>query len=135
MKARREHRVPLSAPVLALLKALPRERDGFIFPGARKKGTPMSNMTMPRVLLRMGFDQITIHGFRSCFRDWCAERTNYANHIIEMALAHTIGDKVEAAYRRGDLFDKRRRLIDDWARYCVAPTAAAAVVPIRGARS
>ena len=75
-------------------------------------------MAMTMMLRRMGRGDITVHGFRSTFRDWAAERTNHPNHVVEMALAHTIGDKVEAAYRRGDLFDKRRKLMADWARYC-----------------
>ena len=74
---------------------------------------------------------ITVHGFRSTFRDWAAERTNYPNHVVEMALAHVIGDKVEAAYRRGDLFAKRSRLMADWARYCTVPQRNATVTPLR----
>jgi integrase len=76
---------------------------------------------------------LTVHGFRSTFRDWAAERTSFQNEVIEMALAHAVGDKVEAAYRRGDLFDKRRRLMDAWADYCQSTPAAAAVVPLRRA--
>ena len=88
---------------------------------------------MPSVLRRMGRDDATVHGFRSTFRDWAADRTNYQNNVAEMALAHVIGDKVEAAYRRGDLFQKRVRLMRDWAAYCTSePTKAGAeVVPIR----
>jgi integrase len=80
----------------------------------------------------MGRGDITVHGFRSSFRDWAAERTNFPNHIVEMALAHTIGDKVEAAYRRGDLFAKRAQLMSAWAKFCVSPVPASAkVVPMR----
>jgi integrase len=131
MKAKKKHRVPLSARTLEILKALPREGD-FVFPGARK-GVPISSMAMAEVLKRMGRLDITVHGFRSTFRDWAAERTNYPNHVVEMALAHAVGDKVEAAYRRGDLFAKRARLMSDWAKYCLAKpvdTAASNVVPI-----
>jgi integrase len=117
MKARREHRVPLSPAASALLEKLPREGD-FVFPGGRK-GTPISNMAMTTVLRRMERAGITVHGFRSTFRDWAAETTGYPNHVVEMALAHVIANKVEAAYRRGDLFEKRRRLMADWARYCL----------------
>jgi integrase len=130
MKAGKEHRVPLSAPALALLNALPRESD-FIFPGPHK-GTALGDRAMGRLLKRMGGTAITIHGFRSTFRDWAAERTSYPNHVIEQALAHAIGNAVEAAYRRGDLFDKRRQLMEAWARYCASPAHAPAVVPIRG---
>ena len=100
-----------------ILKALLRESD-FVFPGGRK-GVPISNMTMASVLKRMGRLDITVHGFRSTFRDWAAERTNYPNHVVEQALADVIGNKVEAAYRRGDLFAKRARLMADWAKYCM----------------
>jgi hypothetical protein len=78
----------------------------------------LSNMAMASVLHRMDRKEITVHGFRSTFRDWAAERTNYPNHVVEMALAQVIGDKVEAAYRRGDLFTKRVRLMTEWAKYC-----------------
>jgi integrase len=123
MKAKKEHRVPLTGRSLEILKALPREGD-FVFPGSRK-GVAISNMAMAEVLKRMGRIDITVHGFRSTFRDWAAERTSYANHIVEMALAHVIGNKVEAAYRRGDLFVKRARLMADWARFCVTESAGA----------
>lgn len=121
MKMKREHRVPLSAEALAILEALPREGD-FVFPGGRK-ATAISNMAMATVLRRMERTDITVHGFRSAFRDWAAERSAYPNHVVEMALAHAIGDKVEAAYRRGDLFDHRQRLMADWDRYCHTPVA------------
>lgn len=117
MKAARPHDVPLSERALAILKLLPLEKESnFVFIGARA-GHPLSNMAMLEALrgLRPG---LTVHGFRSTFRDWAAERTNYPNHVVEMALAHAIGDKVEAAYRRGDLIEKRRCLMNDWARYC-----------------
>ena len=83
-----------------------------------RAGKPISNMAMTMTLRRMGRGDITVHGFRSTFRDWAAEKTDHPNHVVEMALAHTIGDKVEAAYRRGDLLAKRRDLMADWAAYC-----------------
>jgi integrase len=130
MKTKREHRVPLSDHAMAILQALPREAD-FVFPGGRK-GVPISNMAMAQLLKRMGRLDITVHGFRSTFRDWCAERTGYPNHVVEKALAHVVADKVEAAYRRGDLFNKRRQLMQAWAAYCATPQReAATVTPIR----
>jgi integrase len=132
MKAKKEHRVPLTTRAIEILKALPRESD-FVFPGGRK-GVSISNMAMAQLLKRMARVDITVHGFRSTFRDWAAERTNYPNHIVEMALAHVIGDKVEAAYRRGDLFDKRRKLMEAWEAYCTAPQLDAKVTPIHARR-
>ena len=93
-----------------------------------------SNMAMLQLLRRMGRADITAHGFRSTFRDWAAEQTNYPREVAEMALAHTVGDKVEAAYRRGDLFEKRGRMMEDWAKYCYTPSAKAGeVIPINKA--
>ena len=89
----------------------------YVFPGAIG-GKPLSTASMAAVLKRMGRSDLTVHGFRSSFRDWTAERTSYPREVCEQALAHTIGDKVEAAYRRGDLFEKRRRLMSEWARFC-----------------
>jgi integrase len=134
IKGGREHRVPLSAPAVALLRALPREAGNrFVFVGA-KPGTRLSDMAMGTVLQRMKI-RFTTHGFRSTFRDWAAERTSFANHVVEMALAHAIGNKVEAAYRRGDLFDKRRKLMEAWGTYCMSsPEASGEVVPLRGAQ-
>jgi integrase len=137
IKTGREHRVPLSAPALVILKALPEARasdkdDAFVFPGGRK-GKPLSTNALLAVLDRMGRDTITAHGFRSTFRDWCAEQTNYPREVAEAALAHAVGDKVEAAYRRSDLFEKRTQLMKDWATYCgtvARPEKAARVVPI-----
>jgi integrase len=108
MKAGREHRVPLSAAAVAILEQMQEVREGdFVFPGG-KRGKPLSNMAMLAVLKRIDRGDLTNHGFRSSFRDWAAERTNFPREVAEMALAHTVGDKVEAAYRRGDLFQKRR---------------------------
>jgi integrase len=131
MKGGREHRVPLSDRALEILRALPREAD-FVFAGERR-GTAVAGTAMANLLGRMGRRDVTVHGFRSAFRDWAAETTGYPNHVIEMALAHAIGDKVEASYRRGDLLAKRARLMADWAKYCITRPADAAgsVVPIR----
>lgn len=130
MKAKREHRVPLSVRVIEVLRSLPVVAGELVFPGMRE-GSPLSDMTLTAVLKRMGRADLTAHGFRSSFRDWAAERTNYPREVAEMALAHTIGDKVEAAYRRGDLFEKRRRMMEDWSRFCDIVQATGAVVPIR----
>jgi integrase len=134
MKMEREHRVPLSDTAVELLKALPRLEDtNLIFPSS-KVNTPMSDMTLTAVLRRMKRNDITVHGFRSTFRDWAAESTNYPSDMAEMALAHSIGDKVEAAYRRGDMLKKRFRMMNDWAKYCGTVRAAdGKVIPIRGA--
>jgi integrase len=123
MKAGREHRVPLSRRALKVVKAMHKVRDGdFVFPG-QKPAKPLSAMALEMVLRRMKIDGVTVHGFRSAFRDWSAERTNFTNEVCEAALAHVIENKAEAAYRRGDLFDKRRKLMEAWAVYCAAPNA------------
>ena len=119
MKAGKEHRVPLSARAVEILKSTQELRKEWLFPAIR--GGQMSGMAMTMLLRRMKVD-VTVHGFRSSFRDWSAECTSYAPEVAEMALAHTIENKVERAYRRGDLFDKRRRLMDDWAAYCGGQT-------------
>jgi integrase len=134
MKAGREHRVPLSAPALTILKALREVRQSnFVFPGQRP-GRPLGNMAMRQMLKRMGRSDLTVHGFRAAFTDWAAECTNFPDEVRQMALAHTVSDKVEAAYRRGDLFEKRRQLAEAWARYCTAPAMTAEVVAIGAAR-
>ncbi|MCA1934771.1 MAG: integrase arm-type DNA-binding domain-containing protein [Asticcacaulis sp.] len=115
MKAGVEHRVPLSDRAAEILRTVACLGERKVFPGER--GDALSGMAMTRLLKRMEID-VTVHGFRSSFRDWAAERTNYAHEVCEMALAHTIGNKAEAAYRRGSLFEKRRRLMDEWAVYC-----------------
>lgn len=127
MKAGREHRVALSAPAIRLLSALPREGSEFVFPSV--SGGQLSDMTLVAIMRRMEIDAVP-HGFRSTFRDWAAERTNYPRDVAEMALAHTIGDKVEAAYRRGDLFEKRKLMMADWAAFC-AKSESAAVIPMK----
>lgn len=132
MKANREHRVPLTDQVAAILNKLPREGE-FVFPGA-KEGKPLSNMAMLELLRGMDDSEgLTVHGFRSSFRDWAAERTNFPRDIAEAALAHTIADKTEAAYRRGDALEKRRRLMQAWTSYCETKSVAATVTPIREA--
>ncbi|MGP8433727.1 tyrosine-type recombinase/integrase [Paraburkholderia fungorum] len=118
MKMRKEHRVPLSARAIALVKAQQEVKRGdYIFPGRRDKN-PLSNMAMLQLLERMKRDDITVHGFRSTFRDWAGETTHYPREVCEAALAHGIKDKAEAAYARGDLFVKRAALMQDWANFC-----------------
>jgi integrase len=130
MKVGREHRVPLSAPALDILRDMPRTGD-HVFPGI-KRGEPLSNMAMLMLLRRMKVEDATVHGFRSAFRDWAAEQTGFPREVIEAALAHANGDKVEAAYLRTDHFEKRRLLMEEWGRFCTG-AAAANVVPLRAA--
>jgi integrase len=124
MKAGKEHRVPLCTRALAILAELKptteaaSDQKQFVFEG-RKSGKPIGAMAMDRFLERMNGD-VTVHGFRSTFRDWASEKTNFPSEVVEMALAHAVGNKVEAAYRRGDLFEKRRRLMDAWAEFCTS---------------
>lgn len=127
MKAGREHRVPLSDAAVQILrdmqkqqKALGLDKCPYVFT-LHKLGKPMSNMAMLMLIRRMNRKDITVHGFRSSFRDWGAEQTHYPREVAETALAHISGDKVELAYRRSDLFDKRRQMMDAWARYCATP--------------
>lgn len=147
MKQKIEHRVPLTDEAIALLNAMPRiGGTDLIFPNT--KGTALSDMTLTATLRRMDASKfevdgegwrdkdgrtITQHGFRSTFRDWSSERTSYDRNTCEMALAHAIGNAVEAAYRRGDLFDKRTRLMRDWAKFCGTATTTADVTQIRAA--
>ena len=122
MKANREHRVPLSQRALDILAALPREHyNPYIFVGA-KRGQPLSNPAMLELMRGTRPDYVP-HGFRSTFRDWAAECTNFPREVCEAALAHSNKDKVEAAYQRGDLFAKRRELMNEWAKYCATPPA------------
>jgi integrase len=117
MKASREHRVSLSPAALGLLSTLPRTKGddaGLVFPAVR--GGMLSDATLSAVLRRMKVP-VTVHGFRSTFRDWVAERTSYPNELAENALAHVIGDKAEAAYRRGDMLKRRAQMMTDWAGY------------------
>jgi integrase len=157
MKSAREHRVPLSDAACELLRAIKRgnltkrgkssvranspEREegqardqaakALVFPSAGNLDKPLSDMTLAAVLKRLEVDAVP-HGFRSTFRDWSAESTSHPRDVCEMALAHAVGNKVEAAYRRGDLFDKRRALMDDWARFLATPPAKGNVRQLRG---
>jgi integrase len=140
MKGRREHRVPLSAAAVELLKGLRRVAGNpHVFPGVRA-GKGVSAMAISEMLIRMGHTGFTLHGFRSSFRDWAAERTNYPREVCEMALAHNVKRKSESAYWRGDVIDKRRQLAEAWSRFCMSPPAeqvaeeevAGNVVPMQG---
>lgn len=131
MKAGKEHRVPLSTRAIVILEEMQPlchagdgrdEEDPFVFPGGTRS-QPLSNMAFLMLLRRMKRDDLTAHGFRSSFRDWVAERTNFPSEVAEMALAHAVSSKVEAAYRRGDLFERRRRLMITWATFCGAAKA------------
>jgi integrase len=112
----RQHRVPLSARAIDIIEAM-RSNHRYVFPG-QKQDRPLSNMAMLELLRGMRGDGLTVHGFRSTFKDWCAETTSYPNELSEVALSHKVPDKVEAAYRRGDMFEKRRQLMADWAAFC-----------------
>jgi integrase len=129
MKAGHEHRVPLTDGAIRLLESLPKfEGSPYVFPAVR--GGALSDMSISAVCRRMRVDAVP-HGFRSTFRDWCSENTNFSREVAEMALAHTIESATEAAYRRGDLFMKRRRLMDAWAEFCNTIHKDATVTPIR----
>jgi integrase len=129
MKAGREHRVPLPRRAMEILETVKPLGSNWLFPAVR--GGKLSGMAMAMLLRRMQLD-CTVHGFRSTFRDWSAESTSYPHEVCEMALAHTISNKAEAAYRRGDLFEKRRRLMAEWASYCDGDSATGSTVtPIR----
>lgn len=133
MKSGRPHRVPLSPWAVGLLKALPRMADtDLVFPGTQ--GKPLSDMSLTAVMRRMGLSAVP-HGFRSTFSDWCAERTATPAEVREMALAHAVGDKTEEAYRRGDLFEKRRQLMEMWADFLATPPAKGNVVEMKKTRA
>jgi integrase len=133
MKSGREHRVPLSAPAQAIVIEMRKHTvDDLVFPGHKAK-RPLNEGVMLEVLDRMGYGHLTVHGFRSTFRDWAAEQTAFPSEVVETALAHAVGDKVEAAYRRGDLLEKRRQLMEAWAAYCAAPAKAGEVLQMRRA--
>lgn len=118
MKAGKEHIVPLSRRALAIIKGLLKTKEGlFVFPGGKAKA-PLSNMAMLATLRRMNLSGVTVHGFRSSFRDWAGEATEHPREVIEHALAHQLKDKAEAAYHRSTLPEKRRKLMEDWASYC-----------------
>ncbi len=123
MKAGKEHRIPLTEASLEILDYAKKKKvseSGYMFESSKREGEPLSNMTFLMMLRRMGREDLTAHGFRSTFKDWATETTAYPREASEAALAHAIGDKVEAAYRRGDLFEKRRKLMDDWARFAMS---------------
>jgi integrase len=133
MKARKPHSVPLPLRAVEIVEEQVKLGGTYVFPG-QKDGEPLSNMAMLALLERMGRDDITVHGFRSTFKDWAAECTAFSNHVSEKALAHIVGDRVEAAYRRGELFEKRRQLMMAWAKFCGTRPRKGEVVPIRRKR-
>jgi integrase len=135
MKADKEHRVPLSDGTVAILEQMQviRQSD-YVFPG-RLEGRPIGDNTIWRLAKQAAGSNITVHGLRSTFRDWASERTSFSREVAEMALAHAIPNAVEAAYRRGDLFDKRRKLMEAWAEFCGKPQSGGEVVAIRGRRA
>jgi integrase len=134
IKGGRDHRVPLSDDALAILERMHEARQGDqVFAGERR--ATLSSMALLMLLRRMNRPDLTVHGFRSTFRDWAAECRGFPGEVAEAALAHVVGDKVEAAYRRGDLFEKRRRLMDDWAAYCAKPEAPASDTNVVAMRS
>ena len=121
MKTGGAHRVPLAGPVVAILRAMKSTAvNQFVFPGQRDR-RPLSDMTMAKAMSSAGADGATVHGFRSAFRDWVSEETAFQREIAEAALAHSVGDAVERAYRRGDALNKRRELMSAWAGYCLPP--------------
>ena len=134
MKGKIEHRVPLSDAALEVLReAAPlSDEDGMIFPSPRKRGSPLSDMTLTKLLRDCGLaDRATIHGFRSAFRDWASEHTNAPHAVMERALAHAVADAVEAAYSRSDLLERRRALMAEWSRFATGASSAQ-VVKLRG---
>ena len=136
MKAAKEHTIPLSDAALAVLQRLKAEtKEGeFVFPGG-KKNTPLSNMACLALLKRMGRSDLTVHGFRSSFRDWAGEATAHPREVIEHAMSHQLKDKAEAAYQRGSLLERRRVLMADWANYCAQPAATGVVVALHSTKS
>jgi integrase len=123
MKAGREHRVPLSKPALAIVKALAVTRTSdFVFPG-QKPNRPLSGMAFEMLLRRTQAGAFTVHGFRSAFRDWAGDETSFPREVAEQALAHRVGDATERAYRRADALERRRKLMEAWASYCTAGAA------------
>lgn len=131
MKAKKEHRVPLSVRAIEIVKEMLKLDQPYVFPGVRA-GKPLNNMAMLNLLDRLKMEA-TVHGFRSSFRDWAAERTAFPHEVCEMALAHTIPNAAEAAYRRGDLFEKRAKLMEAWAGFLATSGQAGAVIPLRNA--
>jgi integrase len=133
MKSRQPHDVPLSTAAIALLKALPREggADGFVFIGAQE-GRPLAVTAMTTMLKALGYGEVaTPHGLRSSFRDWGAEQTNFPREVLEHALAHAVGSESERAYARSKLLERRRKLMEMWGRFCLAPKEGGKVLPMR----
>ena len=130
MKGGREHRVPLTSAAMSVLKRAQQEDKQFLFPGT-KAGQGLSNMALLKVLERMGRGDLTAHGFRATFKTWATERTNFPRELVEAALAHVLDDKTEAAYERGDMLQKRRRLMDAWADFYAKRAPAGTVVSLR----
>ena len=131
MKANKEHRVPLSERAQGIVEDMRSHGEtGFVFKSQMRAGKPLSDMSLSAVLRRMGQEDVTVHGFRSTFRDWVAEQTAYPSDVAEAALAHTISNKVQAAYQRGDMLEKRQRLMTAWTDYCERPAIEGKVVPI-----
>ena len=133
MKAEREHRVPLSDEALAVLERVRGLNTEIIFP-VQKRGKGLSNMAMTQLMRRLGHGDVTVHGFRSSFRDWAEERGGMPREIAELSLAHEVGNATERAYRRSDLLAKRRDLMERWARFCMSAGESGKVVEL-GARS
>lgn len=131
MKMRRDHRVPLSEAAVALLKTVPRERGNAHLFAGQYKGSGLSNMAMLGLLKRMERTDITVHGFRSAFRDWAGDHTEFPREVVEAALAHKVGDATEQAYRRSDALERRRVLMEAWATYCLGKAAASNVLQLR----
>jgi integrase len=130
MKSGREHQVPLSEPALALLRDMAKMHvSDFVFPGYRDK-RPLNDTTLRKLVREVGTHDLTVHGFRSTFRDWCGDHTSYPREVAEAALGHLVGDQVEQAYRRGTAFEQRRTLMADWAAYC-EPRTGETVVAMR----
>ena len=133
MKGGLEHRVPLCHRALEIID---NGSKSYLFPSQYHDDKHLSDMAMLNLLERMGHAGVTVHGFRSAFKDWARDRTGFENYVVEAALAHTVGDKVEAAYARSDVINKRRKLMQAWADYCASPSAPAKgenVVPLRSA--
>ena len=131
MKGAREHRVPLSDAAMAIIERQAECRQGdLVFPG-KAAGRPLGTNALLQVMQRLGHADVTPHGFRSTFRDWVSESTHFASEIAEMALAHKIPNRVEAAYRRGDLLAKRRQVMNAWAKFCTTPASIGAVIPLQ----
>ena len=130
MKAGQEHRVPLSTRVLAIIAEMAAiRRSEFVFPGIRQPNAPFAPSSFKDAIKRLEPNGATAHGFRSSFRDWCAECTNFPREVCELALAHRVGDAVEAAYRRSDLLERRRELMEAWAKFCAQNRTQRNVVP------